>query len=70
MSLRLPGRFPAGTKLVVEGRGMDDGRLKVSARYVQFPNGRLINLPRSMAGSSRRPARGHARATGLGRKKH
>jgi hypothetical protein len=70
MSLRLPGRLPAGTKLVVEGRGTADGRLRVSARYVELPNGRLINLPRSISAASRSAARGAARATGTYQKKH
>jgi hypothetical protein len=35
---RLPTRFPNGTKYVVEGRGA------FVRRYVEFPNGRRIDL--------------------------
>ena len=34
----LPTRFPVGTKYVLEGRG------HVIRRYVEFPNGRRVQL--------------------------
>ena len=37
-SSRLPTRFPVGTKYVVEGRG------QFVRRYVEFPNGRIVQL--------------------------
>jgi hypothetical protein len=37
-SFRLPAHFPVGTKYVVEGRGQ---RVQ---RYVEFPNGRKVQL--------------------------
>ncbi len=37
-SSRLPARFPAGTKYIVEGCGR---RVR---RYVEFPNGRKVQL--------------------------
>jgi hypothetical protein len=41
---RLPKRFPVGTTYVVEGRGGEDGKLRVFSRYVVLPNGQRINL--------------------------
>jgi hypothetical protein len=37
--VKLPNRFPVGTRFVIEGFG---GR--VSSRFVEFPDGRKINL--------------------------
>jgi hypothetical protein len=37
-SSRLPARFPVGTKYVLEGRG------PFVRRYVEFPNGRRVQL--------------------------
>ena len=45
---RLPNRFPVGTRHVIEGRGGH-----IQAQYLEFPDGRQINLP---AGQARRPA--------------
>jgi len=41
---QLPKRFPVGTTYVVEGRGGEDGNLRVFSRYVVLPDGRRINL--------------------------
>ncbi len=41
---RLPKRFPVGTTYVVEGRGGEDGDLRVFSRYVVLPGGERINL--------------------------
>ncbi len=48
-AVRLPSRFPVGTRFVIEGR---DGR--VQRRYLEFPNGRQVVLP---AEGLRAPAR-------------
>ena len=60
---RLPSRFPVGTRYVIEGRG---GR--ICLRYLEFPDGRKIDLPadlaartKSRSGSGRR---GNSRSTG------
>jgi hypothetical protein len=37
---RLPSRFPDGTRYVIEGR---DGR--ILSRYLEFPDGRHVDLP-------------------------
>jgi hypothetical protein len=37
--------FPDGTRYVVEGKNNAKGMLKVSARYVVFPDGRRVDLP-------------------------
>ena len=39
-SVRLPDRFPVGTRYVVEGQ---NGRIHL--RYLEFPDGRHIDLP-------------------------
>jgi hypothetical protein len=41
---RLPKSFPAGAVYVVEGKGGECGRLRVSARYVLMPGGKRINV--------------------------
>ena len=42
--IRLPSRFPVGTRYVVEGRG---GRIRL--RYLEFPDGRKVDLPADLA---------------------
>ena len=42
-STHLPERFPAGTTYVVEARGSVQG-MTLMHRYVQFPDGRRIDL--------------------------
>jgi hypothetical protein len=49
---RLPKRFPVGTTYVVEGRGGENGDLRVYSRYVVLPSGERINL----GGDFARPA--------------
>ena len=49
----LPNQFPDGTRFVIEGRG---GR--VVARYVEFPDGRHVDLSIDHAG-----VRGSSRAS-------
>jgi hypothetical protein len=41
---RLPSRFPVGTRYVVEGRGGSRGQLRIRSRYLEFPDGRQIDL--------------------------
>jgi len=48
---RLPSRFPVGTRYVIEGRGGH-----VHLRYLEFPDGRQIQLPADLA--SREAPRG------------
>jgi hypothetical protein len=38
-SSRMPARFPVCTKYVLEGRG------QFVRRYIEFPNGRRVQLP-------------------------
>ena len=68
---RLPNRFPVGTRYVVEGRGGGRGRLRVASRYLEFPNGRHVDLhvdlhvdthvdPPIDAGATAHPSRGKA----------
>jgi hypothetical protein len=46
---RLPSRFPVGTRYVIEGRGGDRGRLRIHLRYLEFPDGRHVDLPADLA---------------------
>jgi hypothetical protein len=57
-AVRLPNRFPVGTRFVIEGRG---GRIQL--RYLEFPDGRHIDLPVAAGarGSSRRQGPRRAR---------
>jgi len=45
----LPKRFPVGTRYVIEGRGGQDGHLRVFSRYIVLPGGRRINVPTDMS---------------------
>ena len=41
----LPSRFPVGTRYVIEGRGGGQGALRIHLRYLEFPDGRHVDLP-------------------------
>ena len=57
-AMRLPSRFPVGTRYVIEGR---DGHIQL--RYLEFPDGRQVELPADLAGRARaRTATGRSRA--------
>lgn len=69
----LPDRFPVGTRYVIEGRGGGNGLLRVHSRYLEFPDGRHVDLPidlakrtgvRSRQDTRRRVRRRGGRATG------
>ena len=62
-SSSLPTRFPVGAKYVVEGRGGEDGQLRVFSRYVVFPDGQRIKLPADLGQLPTQRARRN-RATG------
>jgi hypothetical protein len=63
----LPSRFPVGTRYVVEGRGGGQGRFRIRLRYLEFPDGRHVELPIDLA--YRGPARRrHGRPRGKARK--
>ena len=56
---RLPNQFPEGTRFVIEGRA---GRILL--RYLEFPDGRHVDLPANHPGSDRPTrARGRLRKT-------
>jgi hypothetical protein len=44
VEVRLPRRFPVGTRYVIESRG---GRIRL--RYLEFPDGRKVDLPADLA---------------------
>jgi hypothetical protein len=50
---RLPSRFPVGTRYVIEGRGGAQGRLRIHLRYLEFPDGRHVELPVDVAARTR-----------------
>jgi hypothetical protein len=53
-AVQLPSRFPVGTRYVIEGRA---GRIML--RYLEFPDGRHVELPLDRAVRNRsQPARG------------
>jgi hypothetical protein len=41
---RLPSRFPVGTRYVIEGEPDRDGELRITSRYLVFPNGTHLDL--------------------------
>jgi hypothetical protein len=45
----LPSRFPVGTRYVIEGRGGGRGALRIHLRYLEFPDGRHVELPLDVA---------------------
>jgi len=47
---RLPKRFPVGSTYVVEGRGGENGHLRVFSRYVLLPGGRRIDVASDFGG--------------------
>jgi hypothetical protein len=57
----LPSRFPVGTRYVIEGRGGGDGRMHIHLRYLEFPDGRHVDLPIETAARTR-PRRPRATA--------
>jgi hypothetical protein len=61
---RLPSRFPVGTRYIVEGRGGSRGQLRICLRYLEFPDGRQIDLPVDPAGRRRARARPSGRRAG------
>ena len=52
----LPSRFPIGTRYVVEGRGGEEGRLRIRLRDLEFPDGRHLELPADQANRRARVA--------------
>ena len=51
---RLPSRVPVGTRYVIEGRREGDGDLRISLRYLEFPDGRQVRLPADQADADTR----------------
>jgi hypothetical protein len=62
----LPSRFPVGTRFVIEGRG---GRIRL--RYLEFPDGRKVDVPADLAARTKSRSRAGRRPSGRqpGRKK-
>jgi hypothetical protein len=50
---RLPSRFPVGTRYVIEGRAGGEGPLRIHLRYLEFPDGRQVELPSDSAERTR-----------------
>ena len=64
--VRLPSRFPVGTRYVIEGH---EGRIRL--RYLEFPDGRKVDLPADLAArtKSRTVAQTRSKSRSPGRKK-
>jgi len=60
---RLPSRFPVGTRYIIEGRGGGEGRLRIHLRYLEFPDGRQVELPSDTAQRTRSRRRRPRRST-------
>jgi len=59
-AVRLPKQFPVGTRYVIEGRAGH-----VHLRYLEFPDGRHVDLPAELAERSHsRAARARRRSRG------
>jgi hypothetical protein len=58
---RLPTRFPVGTKFVIEGRPGDEGQMQVFSRFIEFPDGTRLKLPKRPAPQKSAPAGRRAR---------
>jgi len=56
---RLPERFPDGTKYVIEGRPG-----QVPTRFIEFPDGTRLRLPKRPAPQKSAPAGRRARLKG------
>ncbi len=55
---RLPTRFPEGTRFVIEGHG------GLVTRYLEFPDGRHVDLPLRRLASEKRSKVGRRLARG------
>jgi len=60
-SNRLPSRFPIGTKFVIEGRPSGEGEMKVVSRFIEFPDGTRLRLPKRPPPQKSAPAGRRAR---------
>ena len=43
-AVRLPSRFPVGTKFVVEGEDEPGGGMRIVSRYLVYPDGSRVDL--------------------------
>jgi hypothetical protein len=60
-SSRLPTRFPVGTKFVIEGRPGRSGKPQVFSRFIEFPDGTTLRLPKRSMPRKSAPAGRRAR---------
>lgn len=60
-STRLPTRFPVGTKFVIEGRPGGSGKPQVFNRFIEFPDGTKLRLPKRPTPQKSAPAGRRAR---------
>jgi hypothetical protein len=58
-AVRLPSRFPVGTRFVIEGRGG-----LIHLRYLEFPDGRQVVLPTDAGSRTRSRQRRKRRTAG------
>ena len=53
---RLPSRFPVGTKFVVEGQPAKSGKPQIFNRFIEFPDGTKLRLPKRTLPQKSAPA--------------
>ena len=58
---RLPRRFPVGTRYVIEGRAGH-----ICLRYLEFPDGRKVELPADLAARTKARSAAARRRSGRG----
>lgn len=58
---RLPSRFPVGTKFVIEGKRGGEGQVQIFSRYLEFPDGTFLPLPKRPGKRKSAPATRRAR---------
>ncbi len=64
----LPSRFPVGTKFVIEGRPGGKGR--VFSRYLEFPDGTRVRLPKHGEKPKAASRRSQGRPRGMRTRRH
>jgi hypothetical protein len=61
--IHLPNRFPVGTRYVIEGR-----RGRIHLRYIEFPDGRKVNLPADLGARMKSRSKASLRRNPVGKK--
>lgn len=65
---RLPSRFPVGTKFVIEGRPAKSGKPQVFSRFIEFPDGTKLRLPKRTLPKLANPQKAPQKSAPAGRR--